>query len=307
MNKMLATVLLATTALGAAALAQNQTMKSETGSATLNWEKGYIESTGRATARPDPNPVKMRLQAVEAAKVVAQARLVETINGVHLVGGTLVQDAEFAGQKIMTKIKGMLANPVVTSEDAQFFDAPNVPGGKVVEGVVTVRVCLTSRNEECTKFGGGGQGLYQAMAVAEVAPKPKDPLTQDQAKAQVAAQPARPPAAKAPSGLILSLGGTLDYIPMLAPEVITKDGKTVYSVSQVDAQAVVAYGPMQYVDTVDHAKQIELLGGNPVIVKVINVNAQNQIVVAAEDGARIVAEAGNPSFLSGARVALAYK
>ena len=312
-----AILLLAATALSGAASAQNVTIKKENGGALLNWEKGYFEATGRATARPDPNPVKMKLQAIEAAKVVAQARLVEALEGVQLVGGTLVQDAEFGGQKIMTKIKGTLASAVVVDEKAEFMPAPTVPGGQVVEGTATVRVCLMNRSPECSKFGGGGPGLYQAMAVTEVAPKPKDPLTVEQAKEQVAATPApaTPAAAPAPaapppapSGLVLSLGGSLDYVPMLAPEVVTTAGKTVYSVSQVEPQAVVAYGPMQYVDSVDRAKSLELIGGNPLVVKVSNVNAANQLVVSPEDGAKIVASAtGNPSFLSGARVALAYK
>jgi len=315
-----AILLLAATALSGAASAQNVTIKKENGGALLNWEKGYFEATGRATARPDPNPVKMKLQAIEAAKVVAQARLVEALEGVQLVGGTLVQDAEFGGQKIMTKVKGTLASAVVVDEKAEFMPAPTVQGGQVVEGTATVRVCLMNRSPECTKFGGGGPGLYQAMAVAEVAPKPKDPLTVEQAKEQVAAAP--PPAAPAapapapapaapppaPSGLVLSLGGTLDYVPMLAPEVVTTAGKTVYAVSQIEPQAVVAYGPMQYVDSVDRAKSLELIGANPLVVKVSNVNAANQIVVTPEDGAKIVASAtGNPSFLAGARVALAYK
>lgn len=312
---------LTATALSGAALAQNVTIKKENGGALLNWERGYFEATGRATARPDPNPVKMKLQAIEAAKVVAQARLVEALEGVQLVGGTLVQDAEFGGQKIMTKIKGTLASAVVVDEKAEFMPAPTVPGGQVVEGSATVRVCLMNRSPECSKFGGGGPGLYQAMAVAEVAPKPKDPLTVEQAKAQVAAAPAPAPAQPAaaapaapaapppaPTGLVLSLGGTLDYVPMLAPEIVTSAGKTVYAVGQVEPQAVVAYGPMQYVDSVDRAKSLELIGANPLVVKVSNVNAANQLVVSPEDGARIVASAtGNPSFLSGARVALAYK
>lgn len=311
-----ALALLAATALSGAAMAQNVTIKKENGGALLNWEKGYFEATGRATARPDPNPVKMKLQAIEAAKVVAQARLVEALEGVQLVGGTLVQDAEFGGQKIMTKIKGTLASAVVVDEKADFMPAPTVPGGQVVEGTATVRVCLMNRSPECSKFGGGGPGLYQALAVTEVAPKPKDPLTVEQAKAEVAAAPAPAPAPAAapaapppaPSGLVLSLGGTLDYVPMLAPEVITSAGKTVYSVTQIEPQAVVAYGPMQYVDSVDRAKSLELIGGNPLVVKISNVNAANQLVVSSEDGAKIVAAAtGNPNFLSGAKVALAYK
>jgi len=314
-------------ALAAAAPAQAQFVESKRtadgGTQEANWEKGYFQAVGRATARPDPNPVKMRLQATEAARVVAQARLVEMMQGIQLTGGTLVKDAEFGGQTLMNRVRGTLNGAVTVAEEAIAVPAPNVPGGQVYEGVVTLRVCLINRSPECSKFGGGGQGVYQAIDVTQAAPKPKDPLTVDEAKVEAAKAPPPAPATAAPpapaqaqapapaaplTGLVLTLGGKLDYVPMLAPEVVTDGGKTVYSVTQVQPGAIVANGPMQYVDTIDRAKGMDLIGKNPLVVAVVSVNANNQIVVAAADGARLVAASIDPNnFLSGAKVALAYK
>lgn len=139
-------------------------------------------------------------------------------------------------------------------------------------------------------------------AAAQAAP-------QQVAKAEPAPAPAKPaPPATPYTGLILNLDDAYDYVPVLNPEIIDPEGATVYSAYQVDGKALVKYGPMQFANTVGNARNLDPIGGNPLVISVDRVDAENRIVVSAEDAAKIAsANLGGGDFLKQGRVALAYR
>jgi hypothetical protein len=59
------------------------------------WEENVLEVTGRA--RADPRPAYNPDQALRAARMVAQRKLAEVIEGVRIEGTAVVRDAMLEG------------------------------------------------------------------------------------------------------------------------------------------------------------------------------------------------------------------
>ncbi|MEW5767464.1 MAG: hypothetical protein AB1797_07520 [bacterium] len=76
---------------------------------SLNWSKGLVSAKGYGVPPADaPTPEVARLLAFQAAKVEAQANLLEITAGVHITATSTVKDYMIADRVIETKVEGVL-------------------------------------------------------------------------------------------------------------------------------------------------------------------------------------------------------
>lgn len=324
----------------------NEAGESGQWSTVEDWQDGYIEVVGVGTAPQRPNPVQMEAMAAEAARVIAYTRMAEAINGVKVTAASEVRDLALSRQIAGTVVQAMLKGVTTVSSDVEWVQQAGQ--GSYPKGTVVLRLCFKNGSQHCRKYGNRSPGLYQqleeqirvepvktyqvaaaaaappataqpasAQPVAAAQPAAAQPAPQQLAKAdpKPAAEPAKPAAPVQPAvpatpftGLILNLDDAYDYVPVLNPEIIDPEGATVYSAYQVEGKALVKYGPMQFANTVGNAKNLDPIGGNPLVISVSRVDAENRIVVSAEDAAKIAAaNLGGGDFLKQGRVALAYR
>ncbi|MDI6792303.1 MAG: hypothetical protein QME81_05470 [bacterium] len=76
---------------------------------SLNWSKGLVSAKGYGVPPADaPTPEVARLLAFQAAKIEAQANLLEITAGVHITATSTVKDYMVKDRVIETKVEGIL-------------------------------------------------------------------------------------------------------------------------------------------------------------------------------------------------------
>lgn len=166
---LLAVGLVATTGWSSGAVAQSsdafvRTEKTENAEVVENWQQGYLQATGIGTSDPMDNQVQAKAMALQAARVVAQARLVELIEGVTLRSKIVVENAAVGKQLIASEAKGTIEGAVTVDKSVKWVSSNDYGSGeKIPEAKVTLRVCMQNFAKACQQHGGGGAGLYQQM------------------------------------------------------------------------------------------------------------------------------------------------
>lgn len=295
------------------AMAQQLVEKYDMGNGSTgvaDWQEGYFEVTGRATSKYDTNRIKMKLMSLEAARVMAQFRLVELIEGVQITAGTKVVDASFSGQVVANRVKGALKGAVTIKEEITW--SPSGTGGstEVPEAAVTLRICFRDKAPACVKHGGGQQGVYRKLQIDKVELPPIEefkPTVEEVAKAEEVLQEAlkeAPVAIKVYTALIVSMDGE-PYQPSLAPEIVTNNGELVYAISQISPKALFRSGPVQFANTIEDARAIKLMGDNPLQMTAELLNSDGQIVLSDENASLVsAASAAGDNFLKAAKVTI---
>jgi len=274
------------------------------GSTVSNWEEGYFEVTGYATADPDPNRVKMRLKSLAAAKVLAQVALVELLQGVRVTSLMTVSDMVLEESIQAARVEGVSKGAVTIAEEVVWERMSD--GSEIPQASVTLRVCLRDRSPACTQYGGGGRGVLRSMRLDQVE-IPSEVPSYNPSRTEL--QQARDvldteePEEKYNS-LIVRTGGNF-FQPVLYPEIITEEGTAVYGPDVIESGALLRNGPAQFSNDLDRAKEIPLLEKEPLVVTVLAVDENDRLVVSKEDAAKIMAaSAKNGNFLKEAKVAI---
>lgn len=108
----------------------------------VDWLRGHVTVKSRGYAKATGSPADAD-NAIEAAKVVAQAELLETIRGIHVDTQTAVSDLLEERRDTTVRVQGVLRNAHVVGE-------PQVTEGKgFVTATVEMRVCLYANDEGC--------------------------------------------------------------------------------------------------------------------------------------------------------------
>ena len=285
-----------------------------------NWQDGYLQATGIGTEDDLDNPVKAKAMALQAARTIAQARLVELVEGVAVRSRTNVSRATVADQIIATRTEGTVQHAVVVAKSVTWKAVPEAGSTtRYPEAVVTLRVCMQNFAPACREHGGSGPGVTQTLAppvtldsgasgdgsgrtaAGEPTMTASDHNTQpvSQTKGEITQ------AAAQATGVILNLKGTFAYQPSLSPIVQDPDANVVYDNSMIDRAALLKRGPMQYTSNVEQARGIPAVGGQPHVVDVQNVTADGRLVISHRDAAILRAADGRSELLSQARIAVA--
>lgn len=276
---------------------------------SIDWQNGYIIAVGQGTASPQEHRGKASIKARTAAKVSAQRNLLEIIKGVRITSVSTVQDAMLVEDVIRTRIDGMLKGAFIVGENVEYVEGAPV-------ATVTMKVCLNSGPAECanrpnltnvlgldTKPAPPAAPvvLLNAPTPPALPPAPPNPVQNDGWR-----QPIYDPT-KQVTGMVVCLNGRY-FERELLPVVITQgqpDLVTVYSVKVVKPAVVRTYGAVRYAESLEHARQIQSLGGNPIIVFADGISKENMITIRSGD-ARLVREtlAHGNDYLSEAKVVI---
>jgi len=231
---------------------------------TTDWVKGYIEATAQGTSRYMGNRVQEELMAKQAARTMAQSRLLEIIKGVRVTGITTLGAQAQSDTRAATRIKGILRGAQTISETAQWHKDTSSRRGEVVMAEVTLRLCM-SPSCQSTK-----QNLTQASLDL---PTPRKATSINEEPSGY-------------SAVIIDLEQAL-FLPALAPEIINEDEKIIYSQDTVKEVSSLEKGLIHYSKSVSKAQKLEISGANPIIIKAKRITADNRIVLSNENGEQI--------------------
>lgn len=127
-------------ALFLVALGSEQCVAQE--STEVDWLQGYVSATGRGYAKKTGAPLDID-NAVDAAKVVAQAELLEAIKGVMVDNQTAVSDLMTERTETSIRVQGVLHNAMMVGE-------PHIKEADgFVAAAVEMRVCLYNNGLGC--------------------------------------------------------------------------------------------------------------------------------------------------------------
>ena len=311
---------------------------------TVDWVNGFIVATGQGTASPKEQKTVARLKALRAAEVSAQRALLEVIKGVRIDAQTTVRNMLLEEDVINTRVEGFLKGAMITKKNVEMVDGVPLAtvemkvcmtgaAGECASKPSLVGVLDIDRRKEppfvpAERFvlivppgakippppGANEQpaaAIEPAPAVA--VPPPAPPVIQPmEPPAPVAS--AKPPAydsTKPVTGIILNLDGRYferEVLPVVITTGADNSYKTVYSVKCVNPSIVRTFGAVRYADNLDSARQIQTIGGNPLILSVETVTKENMLLVRSED-AGIIRETishGN-NYLNDAKVVISIR
>ena len=106
------------------------------------------------------------------------------------------------------------------------------------------------------------------------------------------------------TGLIINLTD-IPYLPVLAPQIHSAKGESLYDPRMVKNRYAVKYGYAEFVNKLDDAKKLKRMGENPLVVEADDVTRENNILVTDSVADAIArANKNGKNFLREAKVAI---
>lgn len=259
-------------------------------SITTSLEQAFIDNyiVVASEGLPSPaakSPAKRRLTAEKAATAQAYLRLAEFLDGVAVVGDTMVKDAVLRYDVVRTAVNGFVkgAQVVFTDYNAQ-------------EEVALVVVKVKLRGTE-----GFGGLLYEKLlgdpniknVLIESKPTPYAPISSKE---------------EGYDGLIID-ATEHNFRPALINRVFTPKGEILYDPSKISQKVLVDWGCGEYTNTIEKGKAALDTRGvkRPLIIKAIGTVSPSDLQVSNEDVAKISSANQKGGFLASAKVAFVLK
>ena len=242
-----------------------------------DFTKGVVRVTGEGVGKSayKNNPGKYRLTASKAARMDAQAKLVEYIS-VQVETNASMTDYEIDSYQVRTSAQGVIRNAVEVGEPRYFDDG-------------TCKVVM-----EMPLFGGKG-------SVAEVAflpfkdepkvafPQPSVSVTQINVGNNY-------------TGLIIDCRGK-NLNPVMSPVIKNSNGQAIYGHKNLDYDKIIVTGMASYADDINDQISRSRAGNNPLVIKAENLSDINaNPVVSVADADKILAANQHDRFLENCAV-----
>jgi hypothetical protein len=229
-----------------------------------------------------------RLTAKTAAKVVAQRRLAEMLEGVAIVSETTVKDCELQSDVIKTAVTGFIKGTQVVLED----------WNKEEETALVI-----------IKVGMSGPKSFAAMMYDKILSEPR--IKKELEKpAFVPSAEVPPPAAGSQvyDGLIID-ASEQNFRPALINRIFNPKGEVIYDPAKVSQKVLVEQGCGEYTNSVGKAKAaLEKRGvKNPLVVKASGAVSASDLQVSDEDAVTVFSANQKSAFFAGAKVAFVLK
>ena len=242
-----------------------------------DFTKGVVRVTGEGVGKGayKNNPGKYRLTASKAARMDAQAKLVEYIS-VQVETNASMTDYEINSYQVRTSAQGVIRNAVEVGAPKYFDDG-------------TCKVVM-----EMPLFGGKG-------SVAEVAflpfkdepkvafPQPSVSVTQINVGNNY-------------TGLIIDCRGK-NINPVMSPVIKNSNGQAIYGHKNLDYDKIIVTGMASYADDINDQISRSRAGNNPLVIKAENLSDINaNPVVSVADADKILAANQHDKFLENCAV-----
>jgi hypothetical protein len=244
---------------------------------------------GEGVGKKGAEKGQKRLTAITAAKVVAQRRLVEMLEGVAVVSETTVKDSELASDVIKTAVTGFIRGAQVVIQDYN-------------EREETALVIL--------KVGVTGPKSFAAVMYEKI-------LTEPKIKKELEKPAYVPPAdipAPAPVATGLYDGLVIDatsysFRPALINRIFNPRGEVLYDPAKISQKVLVEQGCGEYTNSVDKAKAALGKRGvkNPLVIKASGTVSPSDLQVSDDTAVQIFSANQASGFMADARVAFVLK
>ena len=230
-----------------------------------------------------------RLTATTAAKVVAQRRLVEMLQGVAVVSETTIKDSELASDVIKTAVAGFVKGAQVVLQDWNEADE-------------TALVII--------KVGMSGPKGFGAMLYDKILSEPKIRKELDKpAYIPPADVPPPVPMAMGPyDGLIID-ATSYSFRPALINRIFNPKGEVLYDPAKISQKVLVEQGCGEYTNSVDKARAALGKRGvkNPLVIKASGTVSPSDLQVSDDTAVQIFSANQASGFMADARVAFVLK
>ncbi|MEI6207266.1 MAG: hypothetical protein WCP20_10815 [Desulfuromonadales bacterium] len=229
-----------------------------------------------------------RLTAITAAKVIAQRRLVELLEGVAVVSETTVKDSELASDIIKTAVTGFIkgTQPVIEEWNAT---------------EETALVIL--------RMGMSGPKSFGSLMYEKILNEPK--IRQELEKpayAPPADVPPPAPVAQAYDGLVID-ATDFNFRPALINRIFNSKGEVLYDPAKISQKVLVEQGCGEYTNSVDKARAALGKRGvkNPLVVRASGTVSPSDLQVSDTTAVQIFSANQGNGFMADARVAFVLK
>ena len=255
---------------------------------TTTIEQAYTQDAilvvGEGVPKKGTTGGQKRLTAITAAKVIAQRRLVELLEGVAIVSETTIKDSELASDVIKTAVTGFIrgTQPVVQDWNAS---------------EETALVIL--------KIGMSGPKSFAATMYEKILSEPK---IKKELEKPVYVPPAdvQPPgpASQAYDGLVID-ATDYNFRPALINRIFNARGEVLYDPAKISQKVLVEQGCGEYTNSVDKGRAALGKRGvrNPLVVKASGTVSPSDLQVSDTTAAQIFSANQGNGFMADARVA----
>jgi len=247
----------------------------------------YILVVGEGLPSPNARTAgQKRLTAERAATVMAYRQLAEFLEGVAVVGDTLVKDAELQYDLVRTAVLGFVKGAQIVYKEWN-------PQEEVA--LVIVKVGMTGPK-------GFGSLMYEKIL--------GDPNIKNNVVKSEPEFKGKPiPVEEKYDGLIVD-ASEVDFRPALINRIFTPKGDVLYDPSKVSLKVLTEYGCGEYTNDVEKAKSVLAKRGvkNPLIVKTVGTkDSPSDLIVSDEDAIKIYSANQKSNFFAEAKVAFVLK
>ncbi len=264
----------------------NQWLNENNLSITTSSEQAFVNDYILVAAEGLPSPTarskgQKRITAERAATALAYRQLAEILDGVAVVGDTMVRDAELQYDVVRTAVAGFIKGAQVVYKEWNQEEEV---------ALVMVKVGLTGPK-------GFGSLLYEKLL--------GDPQIKKEVVPQEPSFKTKPvPLEESYDGLIID-ARDVNFRPALINRIFTPKGEVIYDPSKISQKVLVEQGCGEYTNSVEKAKSaLEQRGvKNPLVVKASGTVTPSDLQVSEEDAVRIYSANQRANFLSGAKVA----
>jgi hypothetical protein len=229
-----------------------------------------------------------RLTAITAAKVIAQRRLAELLEGVAIVSETTVKDSELVSDVIKTAVTGFIkgAQPVIQDWNASEETA-----------LVILKVGVT------------GPKSFAAVMYEKILTEPKIKKELEKpAYVPPADIPPQAPAAQGYDGLVID-ATDYSFRPALINRIFNAKGEVLYDPAKISQKVLVEQGCGEYTNSVDKARAALGKRGvkNPLVVKASGTVSPSDLQVSDTTAVQVFSANQASGFMADARVAFVLK
>jgi hypothetical protein len=231
----------------------------------INWSTrtATVKGIGTSTATDDGQPPLKPLDVLNAARIDAQANLLETIGAIRINANSRISDRMGRSPEFTDGLAELVQHAAITHQE--YFS----------DGTVEIEMTM--------KLSGGFAQFVLPQDIRQV-----DSITATTGETKSPGLVSTGEDGQAYTGLIIDAAG-IGAAPSLVPLVVDESGEAVYSPTFVSREFAVSRGMSGFAATITAARALKRVGMRPMIVKAIRTHStgNTDLVISNTDAARL--------------------